>query len=532
MNILELQKFLFERTPSRLELVDYTSSASATYALYTVFVYRNHSFELIEHTIKAYLDYAQMAVKFEYSDYDDSLSFSQINTSADLIIFWLDLSRYHLENVHDFIEQRIRRLRDIYKKNVLIIPLNGEDYIFSTSGVYVMELQPVKEKFGERYLDERFESFSGTKLSSFALMEISKNLALKYLPALLRSSIKAIVVDLDNTLYQGVLGEDGTDGIVLTDKHRLLQECLFELSQKGILLCVASKNNPDDVKKMFDDRSDFPLKWETFTKVYATWDAKSNTIGEIKKYLNINEDSMIFIDDNVGEIIEVMSKYPGIKVIHAAPDADMTYVCLQNFPGIFRFNDRYEDSIRKDDIKSNEKRRELRQTLSPEDYTRSLNMTLTYKINNHDDVPRIAELANKTNQFIFSYKRYTNTQILEYMKGEAVAVISISLKDRLSDSGLIGTCVVIKMGETAVLEELFISCRALGRGVDEIMILSAVNFALQKLNTTLLKVTFVKGNRNTPAESFVNQYFNRYLNNAEIFYYHNNQKLAEVCLEK
>jgi len=72
----------------------------------------------------------------------------------------------------------------------------------------------------------------------------------------------------------------------------------------------------------------------------------------------------------------------------------------------------------------------------------------------------------------------------------------------------------------------------LGRGVDEIMILSAVNFALQKLNTTLLKVTFVKGNRNTPAESFVNQYFNRYLNNAEIFYYHNNQKLAEVCLEK
>jgi len=529
MNILDLQKFLFEHNPTRLELIDYTSSA--VYPMYTVSIYRNHSFEFIEHTIKAYLDYVQMAVHFEYSDYDDSLSFSQLNVSADLIVLWLDLSRYQLENVYNFIEQRVQYLRGIFKKNILVAPLNGEDFVFEASGVYTMDLQSVKETLGSRYLDERLEPFSGTKLSNPALMEISKILALKYFSALLRPAVKAIVVDLDNTLFNGVLGEDGIDGIILTDDHRKLQEFLSELSKNGVLICIASKNNHDDVKEMFDKRADFPLKWEAFAKVCASWDTKSSAIGKIKEYLNINEDSMVFIDDNAGEIIEVMSVFPDIKVIHAAPDTAMTCKILQNFPGIYRFGNQHEDSLRKDDIKANEKRQGLRQTQSTEDYTRSLNMVLTYQINNHNDIPRIAELANKTNQFIFSYKRYTSAQISEYMKNVMAAVISIFLKDRLSDSGLIGAVIIVKTGDTAVLDELFISCRALGRGVEEIMIMNAIKFALNKLNTVHLRVNFVKGDRNKPAESFVNQYFSCFLHDGAVFNYQNNQNLVEVCLE-
>ena len=530
MNILELQKFLFECNPSRLELVDYASSAA--YTEYAVSVYRNHSFELIEHTIKAYLDYAQMTIRFDYSDYDDSLSFSHLNTSADLIILWLDLSRYQTENVYDFIEERIKYLRGIFKKSILIAPLNGENHTFSVPDVFTMGLQTIKEKLGEKYLDERFESFSGTKLSSSALIEISKALALKYLPTLLKPAVKATIVDLDNTLYQGVLGEDGIGGIVLTENHRALQQHLFELSKNGILICVVSKNNHEDVKRMFDERADFPLKWETFTKVCASWDLKSHAIGEIKKYLNINEDSMVFIDDNIGEIIEVMSVLPNIKVIHANHSADITYKILQNFPGIFRFNNQREDSLRKDDIKANEKRHGLRQTLSPEEYIKSLGMILTYKINSHNDIPRVTELANKTNQFIFSYKRYTNSQISEYMEDDSGAVvISISLKDKLSDSGLIGACVITKIDGIAILEELFVSCRALGRGVEEIMILQAIKFALDELGMTQLKVDFIKGERNTPAEMFANQYLNCYLHDAATFNYQKNQNLVEVCLE-
>jgi FkbH-like protein len=240
---------------------------------------------------------------------------------------------------------------------------------------------------------------------------------------------------------------------------------------------------------------------------------------------------MVFIDDNAGEIIEVMSVFPDIKVIHAVSDAAITCKILQNFPGIFRFGNQYEDSIRKDDIQANEKRQGLQQTLSPEFYIKSLNMVLTYKINNRDDISRIAELANKTNQFIFSYRRYTGTQISEYMENGVASVVSIFLKDNLSDSGLIGTCVIIKTGVTAVLDELFVSCRALGRGVEEIMISNAIKFALDRLNTALLRINFVKGERNTPAESFVNQYLRYYLHEAAVFNYQNKQNLVEVRLE-
>jgi predicted enzyme involved in methoxymalonyl-ACP biosynthesis len=101
----------------------------------------------------------------------------------------------------------------------------------------------------------------------------------------------------------------------------------------------------------------------------------------------------------------------------------------------------------------------------------------------------------------------------------------------LSDSGLIGVCVISKTGETAVLDELFISCRALGRGIEEIMILGAVKLALGRLNTNLLKVNFIKGERNTPAEIFVNKYMASFLAASAIFNYQNNNNLLEVCIE-
>jgi len=529
MNTFELQKFLFEHNPSRLELVDYTSSTK--YITFTVFVCRNHSFELIENTIKPYLDYAKITIIFEYSDYDDSLSFSNLNTSADLVILWLDISRYQMENTYGFIEQRLQYLQSIFSKNIYVALLNGENYISSTPGVYTFDLQAVKEKLKEKYIDERLEPYSGTKFSSFSLMEISKLLGLRYLPALLKPGIKAVIVDLDNTLYHGVIDEDGVDGIILTEAHNKLQQCLLDLSRKGLFLCVASKNNFDEVKKLFEIRTDFPLKWGNFTKLCSSWDLKSKAIADLKDTLNINEDSMVFIDDNIGEIMEVMSVFPGINIIHAEMEADITYNVLQNYPGLFRFNSQFEDALRKDDIKANEKRRELQQKFTPDDYMKSLGMVITYKIDNYNDISRIAELSNKTNQFIFSYKRYTVTQISSFMNSENAIVISFFLKDNLSDSGMIGACILKKVNEIAILDELFISCRALGRGIEEILIFNAIKVSMEKLNTSFLKVDFIKGERNLPAELFVNKHLAKNLNDAKVFDYQNSQKLVEVCCE-
>jgi FkbH-like protein len=529
LNFLDLQHFLFVHAPSRLELRDYTPVNS--YPTYTIGIYRNHSFELVEHTIKAYLDYARLNACFEYSDYDDSLSFMHINTRADILVLWIDFSRYQMQDVDEFINQRIRYLRSIFKKHILVAPLNREDFYCAEPGVYTIDMIPIKNQLGQKYLDERLEVFSGTKLSNYALMEMAKVLALKYFPALLEQPIKAIVVDLDNTLYSGVLGEDGIDRIILTENHSKLQQLLVNLSKQGIFICVVSKNDMLDVEALFNTRTDFPLKWDMFTKVCASWAPKSESIREILRFINIHEESVLFIDDNIGEIIEVLSVFSSIKVIQALPDAKITKQILENFPGVFRLTATAEDALRKDDVTANEEREQLKQSLSPDEYIKSLNMTLTYRVNNFQDIPRIVELANKTNQFIFSYKRYTVAEINEYMTRGACTVISISLKDKLSDSGLIGACVVIKDGKTAVLDEFFISCRALGRGIDDIIVLQAVKFAMIKFGTDLLKVNFRIGERNTPAELFINKYLKIHTANPAPFEYQNEQNLLEVKIE-
>ena len=204
-NQLELQKFLFEDNPSRLDLLNYPRKESKDSEVYTISIYRNHSFELIENTIYPYLAYSGLSVKFEYSDYDDSLSFFNMK-------------------------------------------------------------------------------FSGTKLSSLTCIEVSKDLGLNYIPSLLKPNLKGIIVDLDNTLYKGVLGEDGIEGITLTLGHKNLQNSLKKLKDQGFFLCVASKNNEQDVIDLFKKREDFPLSLNDFTKVYANWNSKSESIGLIANY--------------------------------------------------------------------------------------------------------------------------------------------------------------------------------------------------------------------------------------------------------
>jgi FkbH-like protein len=529
MNFFDLQRFLFECIPSRFDLITYTSGNS--YHSYTIYICRNHSFELVEHIIKAYLDYAQINVHFVYSDYDDSLSFVNINTSVDIILLWIDFSRYQFHDVERFIKQRITYLRNIFKKHILVAPFNREDFTCSELGVYTIDMRQIRNQLSDKYLDERLETFSGTKLSNQALLEIAKLLALKYFPVLLKQPIKVIIVDLDNTLYSGVLGEDGIDQIILTEDHIKLQQLLVNLSEQGIFICVVSKNDPSDVKALFNIRTDFPLKWDMFTKICASWVSKSESVREIISFINIHEESVLFIDDNIGEIIEVLSVFSSIKIIHASPDAKITKKVLENFPGLFRLTTLAEDALRNDDIKANEEREQLKQSLSSDEYIKSLNMVLTYKVNNFYDIPRIVELGNKTNQFIFSYKRYTAAEISEYMKLDTCTVISIFLRDKLSDSGLIGACVVIKEDKTAILDEFFISCRALGRGIDDILVLQAIKLTMIKIGVDKLKVNFCIGERNTPAALFVNKYLKIYTIDAALFEYQNRQNLLEVKIE-
>lgn len=521
---LELQELIFEKPLNRLDLLNYKSQNPCSFR---VQIYRNHSFEIVEHTIKPFLDYSDLGIEFEYSDYDDSLSFLRLNQDSDLLILWLDLKRYNRHKIQEFLKERLDYLGEVFNKNILFIPLGGKlDY--ESNHVTVYSLDKVEKELGEKMLDERMESFSGTRLSSEACLFISKDLGLNYLPSLLKPNLKAILVDLDNTLYRGVLGEDGVDGILLTSAHRRLQDKLKEFSLKGFFIGIASKNDERDVRQLFKQRSDFSLDFGDFSAVYANWDEKTESVKKFAKVLNIGVDSVVFIDDNMGEVVSVLEQYPEIRVILAKEDASVTEKVLCNFPGLMKLNVNHEDSIRKKDMKANKKREELKGSLSKEKYLKSLNTKLSFHLDPMESLKRVHELANKTNQFIFTYKRYSCLQVEDLIMDKDSKVVTVSLKDDLSDSGIIGVIILKKYLDHCLLEECFVSCRALGRGMDDVIVLGAIKVGLDSLGVQKLHVSFQKGERNLPAEKFVKKKIITFLEHPMVLCYKLPDNLIDI----
>lgn len=512
--MVSLQEFLFDSPISRTKLLKYHPIHEAKY---NIQVYRNHSFELIEHTIRPYLDYAGFQANFSYSDYDDSLSFFHIEEPCDLFILWLDLSRYHSNNIHAFLKQRIDVLKGKISCPILVV--STPDDLELPSPITCLPLKKIREELGERFYDLRMEPFSGTKLSASACEKIAKELGLRYLPALLEPTIKAIAVDLDNTLYHGILGEDGIDNLELTEGHKLLQQELKCLSQKGIFLGAVSKNDEDDVKKMFSQRTDFPLQLEDFTAVYASWDEKSKSLEQFAKYLNIHPDSIVFLDDNIGELSSVHRQIPEIRLLHAYHDAKNTLEVLTYFPGLLRLHSSKEDAFRKKDTQANSIRHSLKESMSEEEYLKNLQIVLSFHLNVPSEAGRIAELSNKTNQFIFNYKRYSEQQVSSLMSDPNTSVISVSLQDRLSDSGIIAAFFAKKDAENVVLEEGFVSCRALGRGLEDYIIQGSIQYLLEHFHADQLKIMFQKGERNVPAEKYIHCSLAGYLESPQSFSY-------------
>ncbi len=518
--MLDLQSFLFNGTPSRTDLLDFQQSLAKNWR---IFVYRNHSFELVEHTLPAYLEFAKTGISFTYSDYDDSLSFNNFDKTADLVILWLDLTRYNIDDTQTFLHDRLQRLCKLYDKTILLIPF-GKEFKCTLPRVVCFPTDEILADLGDKITDKRLEAYSGTALSSKSLLRITRELGLNYLPSLLRGNLKAFVVDLDNTLYQGVLGEDGAENLILTDGHKALQESLKKLSEQGYFLCIASKNDAQDVDLLFEKRVDFPLKKSNFTKIGASWDSKAKTILQIAKFLNIGTDTILFIDDNMGEIAQAQNAIGNLNVLRAQEDAFKTAEILNNYPRIKKFTQNQEDALRNKDAQANAERQQIINSMSTEEYLKFLNIHLTYGVNCSQDISRIVELSNKTNQFIFAYKRYPLGEVERKFNDTNYAFVTVTMEDKLSNSGIIGVCVLHKDGLSARLEECFVSCRALGRGIDEVIVLGAIAQGMKHLNVTALSVDFVKGERNTPAEKFVQERFKNHLPNTANFAYELPQK--------
>ena len=479
-------------------------------------VHRNHAFEPVSSICAAYAAWNRIDFDWRIGSYDDTLSFG-LEERGEIELIWFDSER--LQKVADgklgeWLLERLRNLRSFTTNPIVALvwplPLAERERITESAlpATYVPDLQPLADQLAERWLDRRAMSISGTRLSNRACMEIARELACCWLPAAAIPPIKAVAVDLDGTLYSGVLSEDGPSGIEVGDGHIALHRRLSELRASGILLALVTRNERPDVEELFARRVDFPLRLDDFSVIEASWGDKSPALDRVALKLGISAEAIVFIDDNPGELSEVAAS-SGAVTVHAGVDGAETARALVHVSGIFRWRRSAEDELRDRDLRLSEQRSGLvRTAVSTDEYLRGLQVRLAYFIGGREHVARIAELASKTNQFNLSLRRLNEADIARRLVERPANVVAIRLEDRLSDSGIVGAVVGSRQGNTLRIEEVCISCRALGRRLEDNMLTHALRLFAGEQPPSRIAFDVSKGPRNEPARRWLAQYLN------------------------
>lgn len=287
---------------------------------------------------------------------------------------------------------------------------------------------------------------------------------MSHLRALRGQHRKCLVLDLDNTLWEGILGEDGREGV---RPFGDFQQSLLELSRKGILLAINSKNNPDEALQMLRSHPSMVLKEKDFSAVRINWNDKADNLREIARELNIGLDALVFADDNPAECERVRQSCPEVLVVQLP--ADRKYRAAIESLNCFQqsaLTD--EDRNRTAMYQAQTERKKLSEgSGSLEDFYASLKMKGTLWRNNRSQITRIAQMTQKTNQFNLTTRRCTEMEIGQLM--DRGFVYSLQVEDRFGDNGIIATAIVVPSpdGKEWVIDNLLMSCRVVMRTIED-----------------------------------------------------------------
>jgi HAD superfamily phosphatase (TIGR01681 family) len=325
----EWQSVVFAKRPRRAALLELAEADLPTTPL-RIHVHRNQPFEFVASCAGAFLRYAGWDPVFTYGPYDDSFSFHD-RVNADVEFVWLDLERYQegRKELATWLGQRIRCLRSLSDAPILVASADPA-LIPSLPGV-------------------RTCTQASMEIGAASWVETARQFAFLWLPPTFRPRFKAIVVDLDYTLYRGVLSQHGPDGIELTAEHVRLQKALAAVQESGISLAVVSRNDPAEVEALFSQRHDFPLASQMISAWSVGWGAKSQGILDIAASLRIGLDAFLYLDDNAGELAEVAAALPEVSLFHAADPVE-TARALELYPGLNGYGTGEADRLRAFDL--------------------------------------------------------------------------------------------------------------------------------------------------------------------------------------
>jgi FkbH-like protein len=380
-----------------------------------------------------------------------------------------------------------------------------------TPSLYVYDFNGFVTRYGENNIfDFRQFHYGDIKVALDYIPYLAEDLMGYVKPATGRNR-KCIVLDLDNTLWGGIVGEDGYDGIKLGPKspgsaYIEFQRHLLSLHHRGIILAINSKNNPDDAFKVIREHPYMVLREENFACVKINWNDKISNMRQIAAELNIGLDSMVFFDDDPVSR-ELMSKMlPEVMTVQLPRDPSL-YA-----PTIMRMNDFNVLNITAEDMKRGEMYLQQRKTAELQSRTSNLEEFLSQlgtriKIKKVDSftIPRLSQLILKTNQFNLTTHRYQEEDIRRLSRDDGVLIGCAHVEDKFGDNGITGAFIVFKDPAVWTVDTFLLSCRVMGRGVEDAM-MSYILSEAKKGGIKTVKAQYLPTSKNKPCETFLEKY--------------------------
>lgn len=427
------------------------------------------------------------------------------NTAASILLSNFSRPEYPHSGIAD--------LKQDYGEAEFYYDLNLEllRYFKKESRVYLLDLDKLAGRCGKQMIhDPKMYYLAKMEWSEKFLPFVAEEIV-RFIRGIKNLAKKCMVLDLDNTLWGGVLGEEGPMGIKISpdnpegEAYYDFQRKILTIKNRGILLAVCSKNNPGDVSEVFEMRTDMPLKKTDFAAIETNWDPKHQNLARIAQSLNIGTDSLVFLDDNPAECLLINQMLPEIKTVLLPEDPAGLPGLIDSLWDFEKATITKEDVEKSTQYQKNIQRQQQKQSFGDlKAYLESLKTEIVIRPAQEKDLERVVQLFTKTNQFNVTTVRYNLGQVQKFFSESGFDLSVVEARDQFGVLGTIGLYLLEKQKtKKHRLDSFILSCRAMGRGIESAIMNHIKNEHLGKdKKETSLEALYISTPKNKPVENF------------------------------
>jgi len=440
----------------------------------------------------------------KFQEIKELIIFLEQNTKSKIIINNLLLPVYSSRGILEE-KQEYGFKKSIQDMNKLLEDLSKND-----SQLFVFDVNTFTMKEGNSIKDWKMHYLADMRFSPNSLISLAEEY-MAYIFPLMSLTKKCIVLDLDNTLWGGIIGEEGIAKIKLGPEKDGkpfydFQKKLLELSERGILLAINSKNNPKDALEVINNHPYMLLRENNFVSVKINWNDKVKNLQEIAKELNIGLDSLVFIDDDKTNRELVKELLPEVFVLELSEDPCEYVTALEKLKIFNSFSITKEDLEKREMYLTERKRDELKsKSINLESFLERLELKITILGVEEENISRVSQLTQKTNQFNLTTKRYTEEEIMSFLRNKEYLLKLIQVNDRFGDYGTTGLVIIKKIdSQNWEIDNFLLSCRILGKNIEFAFLQELIEEG-KRQGVKQIIAKFIPTEKNALASNFLEQ---------------------------